>query len=79
VNFGYDLWTQTQSYQEARLSSAGSFLFPGIHAVRKAAMDALALPQTTSVSIRTNQDRKVYRFVKQPCGCISGYGCLDGE
>jgi hypothetical protein len=79
MDFAYDLWTERQAYQEARLPSAGSFLFPGIVAIRKAAMDALALPQTTSVSIRTNQDRKVYRFVKQSCGCVSGYGYADGD
>src|SRR3954468_16319859 len=62
--YAYMGWTPTQHYQEERLPSAGSFLFPGLHAVRKAAMAELAKPEVQSVSIRTNQDRNVHRFVK---------------
>ena len=77
--FAYDLWTPTQSYQEARLPSAGSFLFPGIHAVRRAAMHALALPGVTQVQVRTNQDRIVYLWNRSTDGCISGYGYTKQE
>jgi hypothetical protein len=73
-DFAYMGWTETQAYQEARLPSAGSFLYPGLFAVRNAAMAALALPHTRQVSIRTNQDRHVYRYFKQADGTISGYG-----
>lgn len=70
----YAGWTPVQHYREARLPSSGSFLYPGIHAVRRAAMEYLALPETQQVSIRTNQDRQVYRFFKHVDGRISGYG-----
>ena len=63
-DYAYMGWTATQSYQEARLPSAGSFLYPGIHAVRRAAMAVLALPSTRSVSVRTNQDHRIYLFNK---------------
>lgn len=72
--FAYFGWTLTQHYQEARLPSAGSFLFPGIHAVRAAAMEALSQSGVEQVSIRTNQDKQVYRFFKHQDGTISGYG-----
>ena len=45
-------WTPQQHYQEARLPSAGSFLYPGFIAVRRAAMEYLALPETRQVSIK---------------------------
>jgi hypothetical protein len=72
-DYGYVLWTPVQSYQEARLPSAGSFLFPGVVAVREAAMAALALPETHQVCIKTNQDKTVFRYFKHN-GRISGYG-----
>lgn len=73
VTFGFMGWTPTQHYHEARLPSAGSFLFAGMHEVRRAAMDALAQPGITQVSIRTNQDRQVYRYFKHADGTIGGY------
>lgn len=71
--FAYFGWTPRQHYREARLPSAGSFLFPGMFAVRRAAMEYLALPDTRQVQIRTNQDRRVWLFNKQPDGRITGY------
>lgn len=79
TQYGYTLWTHEQAYQEARLSSAGSFLFPGIHAVRRAAMDALQRPNTYQVQVRTNQDRLVYLWNKHADGRISGYGYTKQE
>ena len=73
TTYGYQLWQPTQTYQEARLPNAGSFLFAGMHEARRAAMAALAIPATTQVSIRTNQDRQVYRYFKQADGRITGY------
>ena len=73
-DYAYMGWTPQQYYQEARLPSAGSFLYPGLIAVRRAAMEYLALPETRQVSIRTNQDRQVYRFFKHVDGRITGYG-----
>ena len=72
-DYAFDGWTPAQSYQEARLPSAGSFLFPGIVAVRKAAMEYLARPSVTQVSVRTNQDKQVYRYFRQADGRITGY------
>jgi len=71
--YAYHGWNPVQHYNEARLPSAGSFLYPGIIAVRAAAMEYLALPETQQVSIRTNQDQRVYRYFKQADGTISGY------
>lgn len=73
AKYAYELWTPEQHYQEARLPSAGSFLFPGIHRVREAAILALALQDTRQAQIRTNQDRKVWLFNKHPDGRITGY------
>lgn len=77
TGYAYMGWNPLQSYQEARLPSAGSFLYPGIFAVRRAAMAELAKPEVHQVSIRTNQDRPVYRFFKQADGRITGYA--DGR
>ena len=66
-------WTEQQSFQEARLPSAGSFLYPALHAVYRAAHDYLVLPTTQQVSIRTNQDQSVYRYFKHADGTITGY------
>jgi hypothetical protein len=76
-DYAYEAWNPVQHYNEARLPSTGSFLYPGIVAVRKAAMEFLALPETRQVSIRTNQDRHVYRYCKHPDGKITGY--MDGD
>jgi len=73
-HIGFDGWNPIQSYSEARLSGAGSFLYPGLIATRKAAMEFLAAPGVHQVSIRTNQDKKVYRYFKHEDGSISGYG-----
>jgi hypothetical protein len=64
VDYGYCLWNPEQHYQEARLPSAGSFLWPGPIAARRAALDALMLPGTRQVSIRTNQDRQIARLYR---------------
>lgn len=77
TSYGYMGWTETQHYQEARLPGAGSFLYPGMHAVRQAAMAYLALPETHQVSIRTNQDKAVYRYFKHADQSITGYA--DGR
>lgn len=66
-------WTPKQHFSEGRLTSAGSFLYPGMHAVRRAAMAFLAQPGTRQVSIRNNQDRQIYRYFKQTDGRITGY------
>lgn len=71
---GYMGWTSEQHYQEARLPGAGSFLYPGILAARRAAMVYLDSPNVTQVSIRTNQDKTVYRYVKGTDGRVTGYG-----
>jgi hypothetical protein len=63
--FGFDLWNpEQQCGQEARLPSAGSYLWPGLHATRRAALIALAQPGIEQVSIRTNQDKQVARLYR---------------
>jgi hypothetical protein len=77
--YGFQLWTEVQAYREARLPSAGSFLFPGLHAVRQAALDALAKPNVYQVQIKTNQDRTVYLWNKHRDGRVTGYGYTRQE
>jgi hypothetical protein len=57
---GFMGWTREQVYPEARLPSAGSFLYPGLHAVRRAALAYLADPTVGQVQVRTDQDRHVW-------------------
>lgn len=66
-------WTEKQAYREARLPSAGSFLYPGIHAVRRAAMAMFEQSGVRQVQIRTNQDQNVYLWNKHLDGSITGY------
>src|SRR5271157_1209126 len=70
-SYGFFGWTPVKSYREARLPSAGSFLYPGIVAVRKAAMDYLAQPNVFQVQVRTNQDRKVFIWNKHEDGTVT--------
>ena len=72
-DYAFMAWNPVQSYQEARLPSAGSFLYPGIVAARKAAMEFLTISSTRQVSIRTNQDKQVYRYFLHADGTITGY------
>ena len=73
MHYGYMGWTEHQAYRESRLPSAGSFLYPGVHEVRLAALAYLSQPHTTQVSIRTNQDKTVYVFIKRLDGTLYGY------
>lgn len=69
-------WTPHQHCgQEARLPGAGSFLYPGFLKARQAAFQYLQQPCVTQVSVRTDQDRSIYRWVKQTDGRITGYAC----
>jgi hypothetical protein len=77
TSYAFMGWTPEQSYQEARLPSAGSFLYPGIVAVRRAAMEYLARPEVHQVQVRTNQDAKVYIWNKHTDGRITGYSNRD--
>lgn len=74
IGYGYMGWTPVQHYREARLPSAGSFLYPGFIRARQAALAYLRLPETHQVCVRTNQDRAVYRWFKAQDGTVSGYG-----
>lgn len=73
AEYAYMGWNPMQHFSEGRLPGDGSFLYPGIFAVRREAMKYLALPETQQVQIRTNQDRTVYLFNKHIDGRISGY------
>ena len=76
---GYQLWTPEQHFSEGRLPGAGSFLFPGIHAARRAALDTFLRPDTVQVQVRTNQDRTVYLWNKWRDGSITGYSYTRQE
>jgi hypothetical protein len=59
-SFGFDLWNpEQQCGVEARLPTAGSFLWPGLHAARRAALAALQMPGIEQVAIKTNQDKRI--------------------
>jgi hypothetical protein len=66
-------WTPEQYYREARLPSAGSFLFAGMHVVRRAAMTAFNDSNVRQIQVRTNQDQKVYLWNRHCDGQITGY------
>ena len=66
-------WTPEQFYQEARLPGAGSFFYPGLFAVREAAMDAFKDSSVRQVQVRTNQDKKLWLWNRHSDGTISGY------
>ena len=72
-------WNPDHTVEIARLPGSGSFIWPGIHAARRIAMHYLGMLGDTyhQVSIRTNQDREVYRFFKHANGRITGYGGGD--
>jgi hypothetical protein len=72
--YAFMAWTPHQHYPEARLPSAGSFLFPGMHAARAEAMNYLTRPDVKQVSVRTDQDREVYRYFRHADGRVTGYG-----
>lgn len=72
--YAYLAWTPNQVAEPWRLTGGGTFLFAGLHVVRSEALRLLALSATEQVSIRTNQDHTVYRFVKRADGSIIGYG-----
>lgn len=57
----------------SRLPGAGSFCYPGLHAVQRAAAEYLARPDVDQVSVRTNQDRQVWHYFKQADGRVRGY------
>jgi hypothetical protein len=76
IGVGWVAWNPVQYYREARLPSAGSFLWPGVVEARKAAMNALAIPNVHQVAVKTNQDKTVYRYFKHDRN-ITGYGGSD--
>jgi hypothetical protein len=71
--FGFQGWNPNNSHEPGRLPGSGSFTFVGLHEVRRAAMRYLETPGVHQVAVKTNQDREVYRYFKQPDGSITGY------
>jgi hypothetical protein len=72
--WGIQGWNPDNRHEPGRLPNSGCFTWLGIVAVRKAAMECLARPNVTQVSVRTNQSKQLYRWFKQPDGRITGYG-----
>ena len=64
ITYAYCGWTEDQTAEPWRLPGSGTFCFPGLHAVHRAARAYLAMLATEQVSVRTNQDREVYRYWK---------------
>ena len=72
TGYAYVAWNPNHTVESARLLGSGSFLWPGIHAVRRAALNHLILPGVEQVSIRTNQDREVFRFYREQLAHYTG-------
>lgn len=76
ISFGVVAWNSDEiartMYDPGRLHGAGTFCWPGLHAVRREAMRLLA-GEYTQVQVRTNQDRVLYIWNKHSDGRISGY------
>ena len=73
TTWGIQGWNPDNRHEAGRLPNSGCFTWVGIVAVRKAAMEYLARPNVTQVSVRTNQDKQVYRYFRQADGTITGY------
>ena len=73
VDYGYILWNPDHTLAAGRLVGSGCFIWPGlIAAIRRARME-LDRPEVRQVSVRTDQDRHIGRFVKHTDGRIVGY------
>ena len=57
-------WNLDHTVESARLPGSGSFVWPGLHAVRTEALRLMAASNVSQVSIRTNQDRSIYVYRK---------------
>lgn len=77
VGFAVQGWNRENSHEPGRLPSSGSFTFPGLHAVRRAALEYLADPQISQVAVKTNQSQDIYRYHKQADGSVTGYLSRD--
>lgn len=67
-------WTADQTAEPHRLTGSGTFLYHGGIKACVAARQYLAQPNVHQVSVRTNQDRVVFRYVKASDGRIEMYG-----
>lgn len=78
IGYGYISWNADEvarnMYDPGRLPGSGTFCYPGMYAAREAALRELSKLEVHQVSVRTNQDRPVYRYFKRPDGRITGYG-----
>lgn len=77
THYAYMGWTADQSAERSRLEGSGTFLYNGGLRVIVAARKYLALPETTQVQIRTNQDRKVLIYFKHADGRIVCHATTD--
>lgn len=77
IGYGYVSWNSDdvarRMYDPGRLYGSGTFCYPGMFAAYAAAMHELSKPEVHQISVRTNQDRPVYRYFKRPDGRITGY------
>lgn len=62
--FGYVLWNPADG-EAGRLPGSGSFNWRGLHVAYFAARMAFTDGRIEQVSIRTNQDREIYRMYRQ--------------
>ena len=71
--FGFQGWNPNNDHDPGRLPGSGSFVFVGMHNVRRAAMQYLDQPGVHQVAVKTNQSKDVYRYFKHADGSITGY------
>jgi len=63
--YGYDLWNPDyETSERAGRPGFGSFYWYGLGTARRAALDALMQPGIDQVSIRTNQDKRIFTFYR---------------
>ena len=77
THYAYMGWTADQSAEPHRLQGSGTFMYLGGLRVVAAARKYLALPETTQVQIRTNQDRKVLVYHKHADGRVTCRATID--
>ena len=71
------LWNPDNTFEPSRLKDSGTFQWNGLHAVRRAAIEAFQDSAIHQVSIRTNRDRALYIFNRRHDGTIKGYATYE--
>lgn len=74
--YAYVVWNPDSTVEPSRLPGSGTFLWPGLHAARRAALAQFDDQAVHQVSVRTNQDRTVYIWNRNRHGVVTGHLAL---